>query len=266
MMPCGLVDKVYAFTAQKGLFSAPCQVVLGLSGGADSMALLHILTHWPVDDLLVHAVHIHHGLRGKEADRDEMFVRKYCAEHGISLSVIHGDVAALAQERRISIEEAGRIFRYEAFEQVRTQIGADYIVTAHTASDQSETVLMHIVRGCGVDGLCGIPAIRGCVRRPLLCCSRDEIEEYCQSHSIPYVTDETNADTKFVRNDVRLRILPALRELNPSIDKALLRYAYETFDDADAALAYLETAEMPIVLKADGLALGKGVLICNTFL
>ena len=223
MIRRGLADKVFDFTSQKGLFSAPCHVLLGLSGGADSMALLHVLSRWPVPGLRVSAVHIHHGLRGDEADKDETFVRDYCAKVNVPLVVIHADVSAVAQNQGLSMEEAGRRVRYEQFESVRCDIGAEYIVTAHTASDQSETVLMHLIRGCGVDGLAGIPSARGVIRRPLLCCDRQEIEEYCAEKQIPFVTDQTNFDMQYSRNFVRHQVLPLLREMNPSVDRALAR-------------------------------------------
>ena len=196
------------------------------------MAMLHILTHWPVEGLRVSAVHIHHGLR-READHDEAVVRDYCAQLGVPLTVIHEDVAAIAAERHLSLEEAGRCVRYEHFEAVRVTAGADYVITAHTASDQTETMLMHLIRGCGVDGLCGIPATRGCIRRPMLCCNRREIDEYCALNAIPFVTDASNYDTKFTRNDIRHRVLPLLREINPSVDAALLRLNSCAAEEAD---------------------------------
>lgn len=222
-MSSNLSDKVFDFTDKNALFSAPCHVLLALSGGADSMALLHILTHWKTSGLRVSAVHINHGLRGSAADCDEHFVRNYCKEHGIALTVFYADVAARAQQEHLSVEEAGRRIRYDWFELLRCRLDADYILTAHTASDQAETVLMHLIRGCGVDGLCGIPAKRGNIRRPLLCADRREVEAYCAFHNVPFVTDETNEDTKYTRNYIRHRVLPLLREVNPSVDKALLR-------------------------------------------
>ena len=227
-----LVDKVFAFTSEKSLFSAPCHVLLGLSGGADSMALLHMLTHWPTSAIRVSAVHIHHGLRGEEADRDEAFVCDYCARHAVALTVVHVDVASVAKECHISLEEAGRHIRYEQFEKIRRAVNADYVLTAHTASDQAETVLMHLVRGCGLAGLAGIPFARGLIRRPLLCCTRQEIEEYCSSNDVPYVTDSTNCDIRYTRNDVRGRLLPLLREMNPSIEGALLRLSRCAYDES----------------------------------
>lgn len=245
-----LVDKAVAFTSEKGLFSAPCHILVGVSGGADSMALLHLLLHWPADGLQVSAVHIHHGLREDTADRDEAFVREYCMVHHVPLTVIHEDVIQIADEEHLTLEEAGRQVRYAHFEAVRHSIGADYAATAHTASDQVETMLMHIVRGCGLDGLVGIPAARGYIRRPLLCCTREEIEEYCAENKIPFIEDETNRDTRFTRNYIRHRVLPMLREMNPAVDQALLRMR----DHAEMDASYIyQTAQVALnAARCDG--------------
>ena len=263
-MKKALRDKVFAFASEKRLFSAPCHVLLGVSGGADSMALLHALTHW-IESLKVSAIHINHGLRGEYADRDEMFVRSYCAEHGIPLVVVHADVSNFALREHLTTEEAGRQVRYEQFEETRRAIGADYVLTAHTADDQTETVLMHLIRGCGIDGLAGIPAARGNIRRPLLCCSRAEVEEYCALHNLPFVTDETNVDVRYTRNAVRHKVLPLLREINPSVGDAVLRLsglaqadtdylndvAAEALSTATQDGGYLATviAELPLAIR-----------------
>lgn len=247
-MNSNFIDKVFAFTREKGLFSAPSHVLVGLSGGADSMALLVALLHWPEEGLQVSAVHVHHGLRGDCADRDEAFVRNYCQQQNVPLTVFHENVSAYAKEKGFTFEEAGRSIRYARFEEVRESIGADCIVTAHTASDQAETLLMRIVRGTGVDGLCGIRAKTGLLCRPLLSCSRVEVEQFCAEHQIPYVNDETNGDLSYTRNRIRHQVLPLLRELNPSVDAALLRLndcaradAAPLWEQANATLKNAET-------------------------
>lgn len=239
-------DKVFSFTQEKALFSAPCHVVVGVSGGADSMALLHLLLRWPVEGLRVSVVHVHHGLREDTADRDEKFVRAFCEENSVPLTVIHEDVASVAAKEHLTTEEAGRRVRYAHFESVRRRVGADYVLTAHTAGDQAETLLMHMIRGCGLDGLAGIPPMRGFIRRPLLCCTRGEIEAYCAAYGVPYMDDETNTDVRYTRNFIRHRILPLMRELNPSVDRALLRLQEHTQADAayirDVAQTALDAA------------------------
>ena len=231
-MAADFSGKVTTFTSLNGLFAAPCHVLVGVSGGADSMALLHLLLHWPSGNLRVSAVHIHHGLRVETADRDEQHVREFCTRYAVPLTVIHADVAMVARDEQLTLEEAGRRVRYAHFESVRSRIGADYIVTAHTASDQEETILMNLVRGCGLDGLTGIPSVRDHIRRPLLCCTREEVEQYCTDHGIVYMEDETNADTRYTRNFIRHRVMPLLRELNPAVDGAFMRMQEHASADA----------------------------------
>ncbi len=231
-MAVDFAAKVFAFTEENTLFSAPCHVLVGASGGADSMALLHIMTHWPTPGIRVSAVHIHHGLRGETADRDETFVRCYCEENGIDLTVYREDVSGYAASKGLTLEEAGRQIRYADFEKCCQAVGADYVLTAHTASDQAETVLMRIIRGTGVDGLVGISPAYDTIRRPLLGCSRAEVEAYCQEHRIPFVNDETNTDVTFTRNRIRHEILPLLRQLNPAVDEAILRLSNHATVDA----------------------------------
>ena len=245
-MTSSLGDKAFNFTTENSLLPKGSRVVVGVSGGADSMALLHFLHTCELLAVSPIAVHIHHGLRGEEADRDEALLRAYCAEHAIEYVCERVDVRVLAAQFGIGEEEAGRRARYAAFERMRVQRGADAIATAHNADDATETVLMHLLRGCGVGGLCGIPARRGCIVRPLLCCSRAEIEAYCNQMGISYVVDSTNGDVAYTRNSVRHRLLPLLREMNPSVDAALQRLSRSAAADeayfSRAALRVLETA------------------------
>ncbi len=286
-----LAEKVYSFAEENALFSGretdggserlcrkvsggaaadaevgkrpACRVVLGLSGGADSMALLHLLTHWPAAarPMAVTAVHVHHGIRGAEADADAAFVREQCAGLGVPLRLVHADVPAMAAARHDGLEETGRRVRYAAFEEAREAVGAEFILTAHTASDQAETVLMHLIRGCGVSGLTGIPVRRGFVRRPLLCCTRPEIEAYCHENAIPFRTDSTNADTGYRRNAVRHQLLPLLRSFNPSVDEALLRLAANASEDEDCLTALAGEA-LRQAKTADG-AYDGGAFLCR---
>lgn len=242
MITSSFTEKVYTFTGKNRLFTAPATVVVGVSGGADSMALLHVLHTWHEDGLRVIAVHIHHGLRGEEADRDEQLVCAYCAECGIDCVVERADVLALAKEWNVGTEEAGRRVRYDTFARVCRKMNADVIATAHHADDVAETVLMHILRGSGVGGLCGIPAKRGQIVRPLLDCTRAEIEAYCAENGIPFIVDSTNADPSYTRNRVRHQLLPLMRELNPSVESALLRLRASASQDECFFTALAEQA------------------------
>lgn len=240
-MVCRFTDKVYAFAQENALFSTPCHLIVGVSGGPDSMALLHCLMCWPEDGLKITVVHIHHGLRDKTADRDAAFVQAYCAEHGIPCVVEYADVSAAATGH-VSLEAAGRQLRYQLFEQIRMREGADFILTAHNADDQAETVLMRILRGSGVDGLAGVSVKRDRICRPLLICTRDEIEQYCADNAISYVQDETNTDLTFTRNRIRHEILPMLRTVNPALNTALLRLSRHALEDATLLRVQAEEA------------------------
>ncbi len=251
MITHSLTEKVYAFTLKSGLFSAGSTVIAGVSGGPDSMALLHMLHTWRDGDLRVVAVHVHHGLRGEEADRDEAHVRAYCAENGIDYVCERVNVRALADEMGVGEEEAGRRVRYEIFERIRVAENADVIATAHNADDATETVLMHVLRGCGVGGLCGIPAKRGHIVRPLLDCTRAEIEAYCADNGVAYVVDSTNADPIYTRNRVRHQLLPLLREMNPSVDAALSRLRESAARD-EAYFAKLAECAYEAAVEQDG--------------
>ncbi len=205
-------------------------VTVGLSGGADSCALAHVM--FTLRDELgisVSACHINHNLRGAESDGDEAFVRKFCAELSIPLEVYNIDVKG-ALGKHESLEEAARRLRYECFENAREKYGSK-LATAHTANDNAETVLMNIIRGTGTKGLAGIPPVRGYFIRPLIFCSREQTEEYCRLNSIDYVTDSTNLIDDCTRNRIRHKVLPMLKEFNPSVIEAITRMTAAVADD-----------------------------------
>lgn len=217
-----LEQKALCALRQYSLFSQGDRIAVGVSGGADSVALLRFLAAlrpqfgW---DLVV--CHIHHGLRGAEADRDECFVRALAEQLGLPCAVSRIDAAALALRDHISVEEAGRMARYAFFAQTAGEGGR--IATAHTLDDSIETVLMNLVRGTGLRGLCGIPRIRGNIVRPLLDCTRAEVEDYLGALGQPYCTDSTNLTDDYTRNRIRHDILPRLCALNPNFSGAMAR-------------------------------------------
>lgn len=199
-----------------------CRVVAGFSGGADSVALLHFLCrHAAGYGVSLTAAHVNHGLRGEEADADERFVVRFCRRYGIELKVLHADVRALAREKSQGLEECGRDVRYSFFHALCGKDGR--IATAHTLSDNAETILMNLARGAGAKGLCGIPPVRGCVVRPLLGVTRSEVELYCSVYGLDFVTDSTNLSDDFARNRIRHRVVPVLREINPEFEAAAAR-------------------------------------------
>ena len=217
-----LEQKALCALRQYSLFSQGDRIAVGVSGGADSVALLRFLAAlrpqfgW---DLVV--CHIHHGLRGAEADRDECFVRALAEQLGLPCAVSRIDAAALALRDHISVEEAGRTARYVFFAQTAGEGGR--IATAHTLDDSIETVLMNLVRGTGLRGLCGIPRTRGNIVRPLLDCTRAEVEDYLGALGQPYCTDSTNLTDDYTRNRIRHDILPRLCALNPNFPGAMAR-------------------------------------------
>lgn len=215
-------DKVFRFLRDNDLITPGDDVTVALSGGADSVALLWVLrTLAPTLGLTLRAAHFHHGLRGAEADRDADFCAKLCADWEIPFSLGRGNAAARAAETGESVEEAARVLRYDYL--CRTAPGK--LATAHNADDNAETMLLHLLRGTGLRGLGGIPIRRDRIVRPLLCCTRAEIEALLQREGLPHVEDGTNAEDDCLRNRLRHRVLPLLREENPSLSRTLGRTA-----------------------------------------
>lgn len=192
-------------------------VLVGLSGGADSTALLHILLDLRKQyRLTLHAAHVNHMLRGPEADRDETFVKNMCEKLQIPCFCTRQNAAAIAREKRCSVEAAGHRIRYAFFQTIAAQIGATRIAVAHNQNDAAETLLLHLIRGCALPGLCGMPPINGNIIRPLIQTSRRQIEEYLSQNNIAYQIDSSNLTDDYPRNYIRHTILPALEHLNPS--------------------------------------------------
>lgn len=221
--------------AKYQMLPAGTNVVIGLSGGADSVCLLHLL-HILSDRLKLgslSAVHINHGLRGEEALRDQQFCEQLCGDWEIPLQVFSVDVAARAAETGKGIEETGRQLRYQIFSEVASRLPRARIVTAHTADDNAETLLLHLARGCGLHGLTGIAPVRETIARPLLGCTRAEIEAYCTAEKLPYMFDSSNNDVVYARNRIRHEVLPALRTINPAVVQTLNRFMVQMRETED---------------------------------
>ncbi len=218
-----MISKVLETIRKYELLKEGDRVVAGVSGGADSVALLHCLARdLPQYGLKLAVCHVNHQLRGVESDRDEAFVRSLCSKYGIPCHVLSKDVAALAKERGIGIEECGRELRYRFFRETAAGYGkGTKIATAHTLSDQAETVLFRLARGTGLHGLCGIPPVRGAVIRPFLGVTREEVERYCAENGLDFVADSSNADVSYSRNRIRLEAVPPLQKINPSFLETL---------------------------------------------
>lgn len=196
------------------------RVVVGLSGGADSVCLATLLSQCRDElGITVEAAHLNHCIRGAEADSDEEFVVDFCEKNGIRLHIRRVDIPGLASESGESIELCARKARYKFF----SELNADKIATAHTGSDRIETMLINLSRGSSLNGLCSIPAVRDNIIRPLICFTREDIEKYCSENNISYVTDSSNLSDEYTRNKFRHKVVAELKEINPSFERNSLR-------------------------------------------
>lgn len=217
-----MLSKVKDYIKKHKLLSLSDLYIVALSGGADSVALLLLLDEMGYK---VHAIHCNFHLRGEESDRDERFCEDLCLKKNIPFHRIHFDTLMYAETHKMSVEMAARELRYRYFEQLRKDIGAEAICVAHHQDDTVETVLLNLVRGTGLRGLTGIQPRNGAILRPLLCVTRTEIEAYLATKQQDYVTDSTNLETDFVRNKIRLQVVPLLRQLNPAVSENIVRTA-----------------------------------------
>lgn len=210
-------------------------VLAALSGGADSVALLLGLRMLQMNGQIARlcAAHLHHGIRAGEADEDEAFVRSLCQSLDVPLYLEHADVPALAKRDGVSLELAARNARYAFLERIKRETGLDWIALGHHRDDQAETVLLHLLRGSGTDGLAGMRIRCGDRIRPLLRTGKDEILAFLKAFRQPYRTDSTNLVPDATRNLIRLAVLPKLREVNPSADRAIAQAAQHVAEDAD---------------------------------
>ena len=218
-----MFDKVAKTVSEYKMFDGRDKVIVALSGGADSMSLMHCLVkNAEYFGITVSAAHLNHMLRGEESERDFNFVIEQCKSLNVEIFTKREDIAKIAAERKIGLEECGREERYRFFAEL-VKDSHTVIATAHTASDNAETVLMNITRGSGMEGLCGIPPIRGNIVRPLINCSRAEIEKYCKENNIGWVLDSSNLSLEYNRNKIRNSVLPVLKQINPSVENAINR-------------------------------------------
>ena len=200
-------------------------ILCAVSGGRDSMCLLHYLYEASKQHgFTVAAAHLNHLMRDT-AMRDVNFVRDFCENRGIPFFVEEAPVCKMAEEWNVSVEESGRRLRYEMLYRTADAIGAEKIATAHHREDQAETVLLHLLRGTGPEGLGGIPPVRGRLIRPLLQTSRQEIEQYLSDNGIGHIEDETNENMAFARNRLRRIIWPELESINPAASENIARAA-----------------------------------------
>lgn len=229
-------------------------VLVALSGGADSVCLLDLFCQAQKNGDFPYAIaaaHLNHALRGEESDRDEDFCSKLCAKYGVPLFKSRVDVRALAKGK--SIEEAAREARYAFFaDTLREGDDLTYVATAHHLGDFCETMLLNLVRGSGINGLCSIPRMRGNILRPLLDCNREEILAYNAQQGLDFVTDSTNLSFEYSRNRIRHRVLPELAKISEGYADSMARTAALLASDADflrtaAEQAYVKTVQTGVL-------------------
>ncbi len=256
------------------LLPAGARVVVGVSGGPDSVALLHVLRRLsgPLN-LDLHVAHLHHALRGADADADAEFVAALAARWGLPCTIERVDVQAIAEREKLALEEAARHARYAFLCRVAQRLGAVHIAVGHNADDQAETVLMHLLRGAGPAGLRGmLPETRLCdyhllasglnpppemqLIRPLLYIPRADIEAYCAEQQLETRFDRSNLDTTFFRNRLRHEVLPYLAQINPRIAQRLCHLAEVVRADYDMLHEFVSVAWDTLLVKesADMLA------------
>ncbi len=240
-------NKVASALNNYSMLEGASHVVVGFSGGADSLCLLHILNSIKDDyGFSLSAAHVNHGIRGDEAERDADFCRNFCKSFGIEFNLLEIDCVSLAKEKGITVEECGRNARYDFFNEL-CKDNTYRIATAHNANDNAETLLFNLARGTGLKGASGIPRVRGNVIRPLIYCTRDEIEGYCLENNLEFVTDSTNLCDDYTRNKIRHNALPVLTDVNSGAIRNITFFTEAVADVCDFMKKTTESA----VLKAD---------------
>lgn len=251
------IDRIKKLIKENKLLHENEKIVAGVSGGADSVCLLLVLK-----DILnpgnIVAVHINHGIRGEEAARDEEFVKRLCEKYNICLEIRHLSIPEYSKKHKISEEEAGRILRYEVFEEIRQEKNADKIAVAHNMNDTAETFLLNLSRGSGITGLTGIKIISGRIIRPLIKTSRDEIEKIAEYYGEAFITDSTNNSLIYARNRIRNKVLPelsqvneqAVRHINEAADKLGKIEGYLLRESEKAYKKYVDVKETLLIKNA----------------
>ncbi len=206
-------------------------VVVGLSGGADSVCLLHFLNSIKDEyELTLVAAHVNHGIRGEEALRDAAFSEEFSKKCNVDFSVLNADCVAFSEENSLSLEESGRKIRYSFFESLKKDENT-LIATAHNSNDNAETIIFNLSRGTALSGVSGVPPKRDNIIRPLIFCTRSEIEGYCKENSLEFMTDSTNSTVDYSRNRIRHNVLPELEKLNSNAVESISRFSVLARED-----------------------------------
>ena len=217
-------QKFLKFIDERTLVNPGEKILVGFSGGPDSVFLLHLLDKFKKRFRIeLYALHINHSLRGKEAADDEKFCEEFCLKRKLKFFSVKKKVKSFSDKNKMSLEEGGRFLRYTEFERVLKQKNLDKIATAHNANDNTETVLLNLIKGTGLEGISGIPVKRDNIIRPILGFNKEEILSYLKKNDISYRIDKTNEESNYERNYLRNKIIPLIKQkLNPALDTAIL--------------------------------------------
>ena len=249
-------NKVLKTIKKYNLIENGDKIVLAVSGGPDSIAMLDILNEINCDEKInlkfeIIVSHVNHMIR-KEATEDEEYVRKYCKEKNIEFYSKSIDVQKLANNNKIGTEEAGRLARYNFFDEILNKTKANKIAIAHNQNDRAETIIMNVIRGSGISGLKGIEAKREKYIRPLIECERFEIEEYCNQKQLNPRIDKTNFDNEYTRNKIRNIVIPYIkREFNPNIITTLNRLSELVCEEEEYMEKQIKKAYKNLVLEEE---------------
>ncbi len=244
-----MYDQFLRYIEKEHLVAKGQRVLLAVSGGRDSVALCHLVARAGFPFAIAHC---NFHLRPGDCDRDEEFVRSLADSYRVPCYVAQFDTNSYASDNHLSIEEAARNLRYAFFEEVRQHNGYDLIVTAHHRDDTIETFFINLLRGTGISGLCGIPARNGNVVRPMLPFGRDDINRYVSENNLAYVDDATNFQPLYLRNRIRLQLIPLLRQLSPSFDTTMQDNIARLTDASMLYGSAVEAVRQRIVFHGDG--------------
>lgn len=217
-----MIDEFKKFIRENNLIKPGEKILLAVSGGIDSMSMTHLFLQSEYETGIAHC---NFSLRGRESDKDEEMVKRYAGENRIPFYSTRFETITYAKKNGLSVQMAARELRYNWFEEIRKENNFDLVAVGHNLNDKSETLLINLIRGTGINGLTGIRPSHKSIIRPLLFATRQEIEMYCREHKIIFREDKSNADTKYTRNKIRHMIMPVMKEINPSVEITLNKTA-----------------------------------------